>query len=180
MRIVCAGLLLVTAIAAWYALLHWLIKTSPTSSSSADDAGAFGRTAGARTRHIGTHSAVTLDVRDMPVVRVAADAETAAVRLANCSYWDCFDVYRCGRHGAHADRMTMYVYPLQQYVDATSGEAAAPLSREFHRVLRTIRQSVYYTSDPNEACVFVPSVDLLNQNRFDGDAVDRVLAGLDL
>lgn len=124
---------------------------------------------------------VTLDVRHQPVVQLAGDAERAAERQPNCSYWDCFDVYRCG-HGAGggAQRMGVYVYPLREFVDAESGAAAAPLSRDFHRVLRAIRESVYYTADPLEACVFVPSVDLLNQNRVDGVLAARALASLEL
>lgn len=124
---------------------------------------------------------VTLDVRHQPVVQLAGDADRAAERQPNCSYWDCFDVYRCGYSaGGGAQRMGVYVYPLREFVDADSGAAAAPLSRDFHRVLRAIRESVYYTADPLEACVFVPSVDLLNQNRVDGVLAARALASLEL
>lgn len=127
----------------------------------------------------GSRSPVTLDVRDMPVVELQTDSEPAGRRQTNCSYWDCFDVYRCG-HGRVADRMSVYVYPLKRYVDATNGGLdVAPLSREFHRVLRAIRQSVYYTADPLEACVFVPSIDVLNENRVDGELVSTALAGLE-
>lgn len=180
LRACCAALLFAVGLAGVCVLLHWLANNGSAAIGIIQQS----RSAAHRHGHHragNAHAPVTLDVRHMPAVRLAADAEQAAARQANCSYWDCFDVYRCG-HGAGggAPRMSVYVYPLHEFVDAESGAAAAPLSRDFHRVLRAIRESVYYTADPLEACVFVPSVDLLNQNRVDGVVASRALASLEL
>lgn len=124
------------------------------------------------------YAANTLDLARVPQVVLEADAEVARRRNANCSYWDCFNVYKCG-HG-NADRMSVYVYPLQTFVDAnTATVAATTLSKEFYFILKAIVDSPYYTPDPNEACVFVPSLDLLNQNRVNGALAAKALASLE-
>lgn len=179
-RLCCALALFAAAIAAVCLLLQWLALSSTVLHSGG----------GGRHLHRGhQHTAfapVTLDVRDMPRIVLASDADSADERQPNCSHWDCFDVYRCGQAGS-ADRMSVYVYPLRTFVDAAAAAdgvggvetVVAPLSRDFHRVLRAIRESVYYTPDPHEACVFVPSVDLLNQNRVDVEAAGKALASLE-
>ena len=38
------------------------------------------------------------------------------------------------------------------------------MSAEFHEILQTIADSIYFTTDPEKACLYLPSIDLLNQN----------------
>lgn len=91
----------------------------------------------------------------------------------NCRF-DCLDIYRCG----HNDRLKIYVYPLKEYVDS-NGKVAATLTREFYKILETIVKSQYYSANPNQACLLVPSIDLLNGNMYDAKLVNRVLSSLD-
>ncbi|XP_055602895.1 exostosin-2 [Uranotaenia lowii] len=134
----------------------------------------------------------SLDLVDIPQVVIDKDAELARARNRNCSYWDCFNVYRCGQrasfghHGAGSglwmeeqqERMSVYVYPLKEFVDGDNGKQAFQLTKEFYVILKTIVNSPYYTANPNEACLFVPTLDTLNQNRIDVNLVGKALASL--
>lgn len=118
---------------------------------------------------------ITLDLSDIPETVLLEDAELARARNGNCSYWDCFNVYRCGHRDQ--DRLTIYVYPLHNYVD-TNGLSAFTLTKEFYSILKAITESQYYTPNPNEACIFVPTIDTLNQNLVQPNLVAKALASL--
>lgn len=113
-----------------------------------------------------------LDLNDFRHERFDKDAELALKRNPNCSFYDCFNVYRCGNH---QNKVTIYVYPLTQYSEEKS---TTWISKEFYKILKTLIDSPYYTSNPNEACIFVPSIDLLNQNLIDKNLVGKALASL--
>ncbi|KAI8421961.1 hypothetical protein MSG28_009868, partial [Choristoneura fumiferana] len=106
---------------------------------------------------IEVYEPVNLD-RSGPV-EVLKDSATAGVRNANCTYWECFNVYRCGR-GGH-NKITVYIYPRTDY--HTPEGPISKFSREFYVILDTIRHSKYYTANPQDACLLVPSIDTLNQ-----------------
>ena len=113
-----------------------------------------------------------LDLNNFRHVRFDKDAELARKRNTNCSFYDCFNVYRCGNH---QNKVTLYVYPLTEYSEENS---ATWMSKEFYQILKTIVNSQYYTSNPNEACVFIPSIDLINQNLIDKNLVGKALSSL--
>ncbi|XP_055534756.1 exostosin-2 [Wyeomyia smithii] len=132
---------------------------------------------------------LSLDLVDIPQVVLDKDAELARARNRNCSYWDCFNVYRCGQRATggspkggglwaeeQQERISIYVYPLKEYIDGDSGAQAFQLTKEFYGILKTIVDSPYYTANPNEACLFVPTLDTLNQNRIDVNLVGKALA----
>eukprot|EP00092_Neocalanus_flemingeri_P000390 GFUD01000414.1.p1 GENE.GFUD01000414.1~~GFUD01000414.1.p1 ORF type:complete len:649 (+),score=231.35 GFUD01000414.1:83-2029(+) len=101
----------------------------------------------------------------------------ARERRAGCHFYnsDCFDVYRCGRMNG---RLKVYVYPPVEYL-THDGDPVAPLSQEFDTMLESLYSSEYYTPDPDDACIFVPSFDLLNSRDLDPGLVGRVLNSLD-
>lgn len=113
-----------------------------------------------------------LDVNNFRHERFDKDAELARKRNPNCSFYDCFNVYRCGNH---QNKVTIYVYPLTEFSEEKS---TTWISKEFYKILKTLIDSPYYTSNPNEACIFVPSIDLLNQNLIDKNLVGKALASL--
>ena len=117
---------------------------------------------------------ISLDLNDIPELRLPKNADSCKVRRTNCSIWTCIDPYRCGH-----DRVSIYVYPLVEYVDLNTGEEAAPLTQEFYQMLQTIVKSPYYTSNPNDACLFVPSIDMTNQNNINIDLVNKALVSLE-
>lgn len=117
---------------------------------------------------------VNLD-RSVGIVRVNRDAIVSEGQASNCTYWDCFDVYKCGR-GGH-NKITIYIYPRKDYQTA-NGNSISQFSREFFVILDTIKHSRYYTPNPDEACLLVPSIDTLNQNTFSSEHVSRALRDL--
>ena len=120
-----------------------------------------------------------LDLSDIKKIVLNKDAELPRIRNSNCSYWDCLNVYRCGQRDL--DKITIYMYPIQEFVDEDGKKATqegATLSKEFYTILKTIVKSPYYTANPNEACIFIPSLDTLNQIRIDTNLVGKSLASL--
>lgn len=117
------------------------------------------------------------NLKNLPAVRLQAnDFVLPSVYMPKCTYWDCFNIYRCGRTGH--DRIAVYVYPLKNYVNENGLAATNGISREFYTILHTIVESKYYTSNPLEACIFVPSIDTLNQNRINLNLTSAALKSL--
>lgn len=77
----------------------------------------------------------------------------------------CFDVYRCGFNPKN--KIKVYIYPLKKYVDDAGVPVSSAISREYNELLTAISDSDYYTDDISRACLFVPSIDVLNQNPFE-------------
>ncbi|XP_069687765.1 exostosin-2 [Periplaneta americana] len=120
---------------------------------------------------------ISLDNLDrIPEVVIATDAPLSEGRNPHCSYYDCFNVYRCGHRGSN--KILVYVYPLRKYVDERDIPVGSQMSREFYFILQTILESRYYTPNPEEACILVPSIDTLNQNRFRVMETSEALASL--
>ncbi|XP_023229199.1 exostosin-2-like isoform X2 [Centruroides sculpturatus] len=112
-----------------------------------------------------------------PEVQILSKSSIAEKTDGNCNYYNCFDVYRCG----HSDNMiSIYIYPILRYVDENRVPISSPFSREFMEIMETILKSPYYTPDPQKACLFVPSLDLLNQNNVRLKEMSQVLASLPL
>lgn len=70
-----------------------------------------------------------------------------------CTMSTCFDVTKCRVKGEH--HFKVYVYPSPEGVKK---------SKLFDKILSTIRTSPFMTSDPHEACLFVPSIDVLDRD----------------
>ena len=80
-----------------------------------------------------------------------------------CTMGACFDVAKCrGPQG-----FKVYVYPREQ---------GAQRSELFEFILKTIQSSPYITSDPKEACLFVPSIDTLDRDKHSRDFVKQLPA----
>lgn len=154
-------------LAVWFAIIYIIIVSSSIKSS------------GER------YQRLTLNLADVESVFIESDAELPRAHNGNCSFWDCFNVYRCG------EKLSIYVYPLIDYIGANEindiGNTAntkeytstlSVLSREFYDILKIIIESHYYTSDPKAACILVPSIDTLNLNHISTGLVAKSLARL--
>ena len=84
---------------------------------------------------------------------------------------DCFDIYKCGD-----EKLKVYIYPPEHYV--LEDEAVLEMSEEMFEILETVFNSDYYTPDPDQACLFLPSVDLLNTENVDSKLIASVLYSL--
>ena len=80
-------------------------------------------------------------------------------RYSGCTMARCFDTNRC-----HGD-FRVYVYP------DTEGMKVSGLFRKF---LRILRNSQFYTSDPDKACVLVPSWDTLDRDKLSDEYVAKL------
>lgn len=78
-----------------------------------------------------------------------------------CRMDTCFDFQRCERG------FKIYVYPPQK------GEAP---SESYQKILAAIEESRFYTTDPNQACLFVLSIDTLDRDQLSAQYVHNVRA----
>uniref|UniRef100_A0A8B9H2G1 Exostosin glycosyltransferase 2 n=1 Tax=Astyanax mexicanus TaxID=7994 RepID=A0A8B9H2G1_ASTMX len=108
----------------------------------------------------------TLDrrsVHDAPLVKLPVSSPIPERGDLSCRMHTCFDVYRCGYNPKN--RIKVYIYPLQRFVDEVGVPISSTgLSREYNDLLSAISDSDFYTDDVTRACLFVPSIDVLNQN----------------
>lgn len=119
---------------------------------------------------------VLKNLNNLPQVQLKDKHAASKPRNAKCTYWDCFNIYRCGRTGH--DRIAVYIYPLKEYVDVNGAPGAGLISKQYYLILDSIRNSKYYTANPHEACLLVPSIDTLNQERVRSDVVSKALQSL--
>lgn len=110
------------------------------------------------------------------VVQITKDIKNGTERNASCTFHTCVNVYHCGYNDE--TKISVYVYPIREYVDENGTPVVAHMSREFAQILQAIVDSPYYTNDPETACMFVPSIDLLNQNNVFTKEMGKVLASL--
>ncbi|ODN03332.1 Exostosin-1 [Orchesella cincta] len=82
-----------------------------------------------------------------------------------CRMETCFNFDRCQITGA----LKVYVYPLDKFV---------PISSTYEKILNRIMSSHYYTNDPDEACLFVLSIDTLDRDELSHDYVRNVATRL--
>lgn len=85
-------------------------------------------------------------------------------RNTSCNLYNCFDIYKCGKNGEQ--QIHIYVYPLKQYLNSEGKPIIHKLSKEFYSIVRSVSRSKYYTSDPDQACIFLPPFDTLAQDNF--------------
>ena len=76
-----------------------------------------------------------------------------------CQMENCFDFDKC-KNG-----FKVYVYPFED------GER---VSANYAKIIRVVKKSVYYTDNPSEACVLVPSYDTTDQDKISKDFVDNL------
>uniref|UniRef100_A0A673G3R9 Exostosin-2-like n=1 Tax=Sinocyclocheilus rhinocerous TaxID=307959 RepID=A0A673G3R9_9TELE len=102
-------------------------------------------------------------VHDAPLVRIPMSSPIPERGDLSCRMHTCFDVYRCGYNPKN--KIKVYIYPLQRFVDEVGVPISSTgLSREYNDLLSTISDSDFYTDDVTRACLFIPSIDVLNQN----------------
>lgn len=119
------------------------------------------------------------NVLNPPVSVINNISHTNSTISRNCNYWNCFNVYRCGR-SHYGDHILVYVYPLKQYVNQFNVPYTNIITKEFYEIIDAIIHSKYYTPDVYEACIFIPSIDTLNLNNISPKNLSVVLQNLEL
>ncbi|XP_076806265.1 exostosin-2-like [Clavelina lepadiformis] len=116
-------------------------------------------------------------VNKLPKAVVEVDSlATSAKTDQKCKMHNCFNVYKCGNK--EANQITVYLYPLVNYVDVNFDSITPSISKEFYELYSSIASSRYYVDDPTKACIFLPPIDLLNQNLVTAAAVGPILNSL--
>lgn len=113
---------------------------------------------------------------DLAEVRLKTDAPLPEKRDSKCLMHSSFDIFRCALN--ENKLISVYVYPNTRYLDERGHTINKAMSQEFYELLAAIVKSKYYTSDLNNACIIIPSIDTLNQNDQDLTGIARILAGL--
>ncbi|VUZ45334.1 unnamed protein product [Hymenolepis diminuta] len=79
-----------------------------------------------------------------PPLRMESESQ-----VLQCSMDNCFDSSRCSQ-------LKVYVYP--------DDPNSPKISTNYRKILSVIRRSPFYTNKPEEACIFVPSLDTLDRD----------------
>lgn len=90
--------------------------------------------------------------------RFAVAAVNGAINNEHCTMGACFDFTKCDKD------FRVYIYPPSP----TGSSKHSPL---FSKVLSVIKNSHYFTSDPEKACLFVPNLDTLDRDKLSEDYV---------
>lgn len=83
----------------------------------------------------------------------------------HCRMETCFDFSRCQRD------FRVYVYPLEPL---NSLGSTPPLSPNYQKIVAAIKESRYYTPEPDRACLFVLGIDTLDRDSLSEDYVRNV------
>ncbi|GMR32465.1 hypothetical protein PMAYCL1PPCAC_02660 [Pristionchus mayeri] len=83
---------------------------------------------------------------------------------SRCSMATCFDFSKC-----EGDRLKVYVYP-----DGTHTEGDQRPSEAYVKIVDSIRESAFFTSNPSEACLFVLSIDTTDRDKISENFVRDV------
>ncbi|KZC05878.1 Exostosin-2 [Dufourea novaeangliae] len=126
-------------------------------------------------KHSVHNAIVHNDLNSLHIQMLNADSLMGDTTNFSCTYFGCFNVYRCGSQG---NKLLVYVYPPKIYVDASERPITNQMTKEFYQILSTIISSKFYTPNPYEACIFIPSIDTLNQNRLKLYEVSQALKAL--
>ena len=114
-----------------------------------------------------------VSVAESPVLTIWEN-ETLPTK-EDCTTSHCFDVFKCN---VLAKDISVFVYPITQFTDSNQLRVSSSHSLEFQELLDAIVKSKYYTSNPEEVCVFVPSIDLLTQTSLDLETTSQMLNSL--
>ncbi|KRY51515.1 Exostosin-1b [Trichinella britovi] len=83
-----------------------------------------------------------------------------------CTMSNCFNYSRC------IDRpFKVYIYP-----DISNFDEESKTSASYRKILQILRQSKYFTDDPDQACLFVLSYDTLSRDSLSAEYVENMNA----
>ncbi|EFO19790.2 exostosin-1 [Loa loa] len=85
-------------------------------------------------------------------IQTSYHIEEWPIKISECTMSQCFDLSRCLAH----DAFRVYVYP---------SDNSSAMSIVYNNILKVIRESMYYTDDPQKACLFVLGIDTVDRDR---------------
>ncbi|NXI59610.1 EXT1C protein, partial [Chloroceryle aenea] len=96
----------------------------------------------------------------LPSPRERRVARLSVYKNSRCRMETCFDFSRCEKHG-----FKVFTYPQ---------EGDQPISESYRKILASVERSRYYTPNPEEACLFILSIDTLDRDHLSGQYVRNV------
>ncbi|NXL48214.1 EXT1C protein, partial [Podilymbus podiceps] len=96
----------------------------------------------------------------LPSPRERRAARLSVYKNSRCRMETCFNFSRCEKHG-----FKVFTYPR---------ERDQPLSESYSKILTSIERSRYYTPNPEEACLFILSIDTLDRDHLSSQYVRNV------
>ncbi|XP_055376073.1 exostosin-1 isoform X2 [Condylostylus longicornis] len=91
-------------------------------------------------------------------------SRTRLNKIKSCRMETCFDYTKC------LDQFLIYIYPPEPI----NSFGLPPVSQNYQKILTAIRESRYYTSNPEKACLFVLGIDTLDRDNLSEDYVRNV------
>ncbi|XP_062818218.1 exostosin-like 1 [Anolis carolinensis] len=85
-----------------------------------------------------------------PSPKARRELRRSIYRNSRCRMETCFDASKCREHG-----FKVFVYPL---------ERGDPVSESYLKIIASLEESRYFTSNPEEACLFVLNIDTLDRD----------------
>ena len=79
----------------------------------------------------------------------------------NCRFNSCFNIFKC-----HIDtdwRVKVFIYPEKHFVTQENERIFPEATKEFQEIIDAIYGSKFWTNNSNDACIFVPNVDILSE-----------------
>lgn len=127
----------------------------------------------ASTRSNWEKSAITIDIASSQAQTIGLDS------ARDCNRFNCFISLNCQL--TKSKELPYYVYPPAKFLDANGEliyDTLSMISMEYWNVLETIISSSRFTSDPEKACILVPSIDLTWISRLDQKTISAIYSSL--
>ncbi|KAM4657195.1 exostosin-like 1 [Amazona ochrocephala] len=96
----------------------------------------------------------------VPSPRERRAAQLSIYKNSRCRMETCFDFSRCEKRG-----FRVFTYPRDR---------DQPISESYSKILTSIERSRYYTTNPEEACLFILSIDTLDRDHLSGQYIHNV------
>ena len=106
------------------------------------------------------------------VIDINKQAPVTKTRM-DCRFHSCFDIFQCKPQ--FNGQLKLYVHPNTRFDDSSKKDIFGSYTYEFLKMLDGLRNSKYTTQNQSEACLFIPSLDLLSE-----ESLDAKLAALSL
>lgn len=115
------------------------------------------------------------DLDNADVVLITKQSPSSHPTDSNCNHFNCFDIYRCD---PLEDSIKIYLYPIKKYKTEDGRLISRHFSREFYQLIKDIRDSPYFVHDPSSACIYIPTIDTLDQRVIPREETSQALASL--
>ncbi|KRY34907.1 Exostosin-1 [Trichinella spiralis] len=135
-------------------------KTSPLSDRN------FSENAQSHAENVSLNSEIWHSIYENYSSFIGDDRSEGGGISRQCTMSSCFNYSRC------IDRpFKVYIYP-----DISNFDEESKTSASYRKILQILRQSKYFTDDPDQACLFVLSYDTLSRDSLSAEYVENMNA----